>query len=176
MKKILLGVSLLSVFFSTASIAADFSESDFSGFRVGGGYSSTTLEQDGTETSEGGIKVELGYDINEIVGINLSYETVDEFQGDISSDSGASTKVGVDVGYAFYSEDAFIKPYISLGGVAYSEGDYDDNSVYGGAGVRYQYYNFYVDLGVTAYYLDSEDSSTDDSRFTQTAITIGYKF
>ena len=176
MKKILIGISVLPMFFSTISVAEDFSEPDFSGFRLGGGYSSASVKEDDIETSEGGIKIEAGYDINQIVGLNFSYETVDESPGDITSDSGAATKLGVDLGYAFYSKNAFIKPYISLGGVSYTEGDYDESSLYGGAGVRYQYHHFYVDLGISAYYLDSDESDTDNNRFSQTAITIGYKF
>jgi len=177
MKKVLLGVSLLTTLFSTASIAAGVSENDYAGLRAGFGYSNTEVEVGSLDTTEEGLKVELGYDINRMFGLNLSYETVNSELGNINGDiDGSSIKAGIDFGYAFYSKEAFLKPYVAIGGVSYSQDDYDESSVYGGLGVRFEYHHFYFDLGVSGYYLDGTDLGTDDPKFYQTAITFGYKF
>lgn len=177
MKKVLLGVSLLTALFSTASIAADVSENDYAGLRIGAGYSNTEIELGSANASEEGYKVELGYDINRMFGLNVSYETMTGELGNVSGDNdGASIKAGVDFGYAFYSKEAFLKPYVVLGGVSYSQDDYDESSIYGGLGVRFEYHHFYSDLGLSAYYLDAGDVSSNDYKFSHTAITFGYKF
>ncbi|WP_435235671.1 outer membrane beta-barrel protein [Psychromonas sp. PT13] len=177
MKKVLLGVSLLTTLFSTASIAASVSENDYAGLRAGAGYSNTEIELGSSDTTEEGFKVELGYDINRMFGLNVSYETINGELGNVNGDiDGYAVKAGVDFGYAFYSKEAFLKPYVALGGVSYSQDDFDESSVYGGLGVRFQYHHFYSDLGISAYYLDAGDTSSDDYKFYHTAITFGYKF
>lgn len=182
MKNTLLGSSLLLALFSAPSVAAD----DFSGSRVGGGLSKTgvTVEYDGIETWDGnygnGFKLEYGYDFNQIIGFALSYETNNDT---ISYEEieGESIKLGIDLGYAFPIQDAFIKPYGKLGFISYAEeyvsygyrAEFDDSSVFAGLGVRFQYSHFYTDLGVDFYTLED---GPFDLYYVQSALMAGYKF
>lgn len=182
MKKVLFGTSLLIGLFSTASVLAN----DFSGSRVGLGLSKTsvTVEYNEVEIWDGdygnGFKLEYGYDFNQIIGVGISYETNEDtiFNGELE---GSSIKVGADIGYAFPIQEVFLKPYGKLGFVSYSEEysidndstEFDDNSVFAGLGVRFQYSHFYTDLSVDFYVL--EDGPLDIG-YVQTALTAGYKF
>lgn len=182
MKNLLLGSSLLLALFSANSMAAN----DFSGSRVGVGLSKTslTVESYGSEDWDGdygnGFKLEYGYDFNQIIGLGISYETNNDTLFDVELE-GESIKVGVDLGYAFPIQDAFIKPYGKLGFVSYSEdyftdgyrGDFDDSSVFAGLGVRFQYSHFYADLDVDFYTLED---GPYDLYYVQSALTAGYKF
>jgi len=167
-----------------------FSATDFSGFRLGGGFSSTSLEVEddsGYTTYDddygNGFKIESGYDFNQIVGVNVSYETNNETinNWDIK---GESFKLAADIGYAFPVNQVFLKPYGKIGFVSYSEeesyGYYqietDDSSVFVGIGLRFQSNHFYADLSLDTYTLDNYDGDDYDLTFVQTALTAGYKF
>lgn len=159
------------------------SAESFEGVRVGAGYSHS--EEDG-ENLGNGFKAELGYDFNQIVGASISYEesstdTAITFNGtdyDLDVD-GQALKLGVDLGYAFPLQEAFLKPYIKLGYQFYNlevvSADFvDDEALYYGVGVRFQYKRFYSDLSFDTSEINSViDTSAD---LTQTALTIGYKF
>ena len=170
MKKITLGMSALVALFSTASVLAD----DFSGSRIGIGYSKTSIEdeQDVSESGKG-IKVEYGYDFNRVIALDVSYETANDSFDNITDAEGSTVKVAADIGYAFYSEKVFFRPYGKVGFVSYSEGDYEEQSAFIGLGLRYQYIDVYADLGVDTFILDNNG---EDYTFVETAFTIGYKF
>jgi len=85
--------------------------------------------------------------------------------------------VGADIGYAFYSKNVFLKPYVKVGFVSFSENNYDENSLFAGLGLRYQYNHLYADLSIDGFYLDDDrNNNYDYYEFVQTALTVGYKF
>ena len=186
MKKVILGISLLASFLYTAVACAD----DFTGLRFGVGYVHTWLTLDATDydievdDQLKGIKLESGFDINRIIGIDASYETASESLDNVTNDSGADAtiiKVGTDIGYAFYSEKAFFKPYVKVGFVSVSadddDGYADGNSAFAGIGLRYQYDRVYADLSTDYFFIDGDDDvAIDYYNYLQTAFTIGYKF
>jgi len=181
-KNLVFGTSLLVALFSAASVSAD----DFSGSRVGLGISQTdlTVEDDGYEIADGdygdGFKLEYGYDFNRIVGLGISYETNDDKVDGVKLE-GETIKVGADIGYAFPIQDAFLKPYGKVGIAFYSQElsfnsdkyEYNDNSVFAGLGLRFQYSHFYADMNVDYFVLEEMGA---DLEFTQAALTAGYKF
>ena len=187
MKKVILGISLIVSFFYTAIACAD----DFTGLRLGVGYSHAWQEitdNDATDSEDQvkGFKIESGFDFNRVVGLDLSYDVLYDSFGNITNDGAtdaATFKLGTDIGYAFYSEKAFIKPYVKLGFVSLSVADdagyFDGNSVFAGLGVRYQYNRLYADLSADYFFIDGDDDdfSTDYyGTYLQTAFTVGYKF
>ncbi|WP_415230603.1 outer membrane beta-barrel protein [Psychromonas sp.] len=185
MKKVILGMSLLIALAPMTSIAATtaaFSENDFAGARIGLGYSQTSLKvkSDGgmTADSDGqGIKIELGYDFNRVIGLETSYETVNNSFENLISDhdiGGSTIKVGTDIGYAFFSENVFFKPYGKLGFVSVSDDEFDESSVFAGLGLRYQYKHIYANISVDSFFLDRD--GYDYNRFIQTGVIVGYKF
>ena len=182
MKNLVFGTSLLIGLFSAASVSAD----DFSGSRVGLGISQTSLSEEeyGIEVADGdhgdGFKLEYGYDFNRIVGFDVSYETNEDTEKRVKLEGG-TFKVGADIGYAFPIKDVFLKPYGKIGFVSYSQdiisdsgkSKQKDNSGFAGLGLRFQYSHFYADINLDYYILEEDEF---DSRFTQTALTAGYKF
>ncbi|OBT14766.1 hypothetical protein A9264_13370 [Vibrio sp. UCD-FRSSP16_10] len=175
----LLTVGVMS--FSASSFAHD--NTDFSGFRIGGGYSTThllTAQDDHIETGHygDGFKVEAGYDFNHIVGINLAYQ---ENNGS-NNLSGSTWKLDTDIGYAFDFSQWQLKPYAAVGIASYKE-DYtinnrnlsnDDTSILLGAGVRFTleggfYANFKQDFMLLK-------DRTEDVSMGQTSLTFGYQF
>ena len=110
----------------------------------------------------------------------VSYETNDETIYNTKIE-GTTTKLDVDLGYAFPIQEAFLKPYGKAGLAFYSEESFtrngyykfDDNNAFLGAGVRFQYDHFYTDLSLD--YSVLEDGYYDYG-VTQTALTAGYKF
>ena len=176
MKKVILGISLLASFFYTTLACAD----DFTGLCFGVGYShtwATLVTEDASDYEDQfkGIKLESGFDINRIIGIDASYETANESLDNVTNDSGADgniIKVGTDIGYAFYSEKVFFKPYVKVGFVSVD----DDNSVFAGLGLRYQYSRVYADLSSDYFFIDGDDATIDYLSYLQAAFTIGYKF
>lgn len=182
MKKAALSISLLTSLVLSTSAFAD----EFTGLRLGVGYSDTSIKVNsdaGNESGDSkGLKVEAGFDFNRVVGLNASYEmvnnTLDNFVND-SDVEGHSIKIGTDLGYAFYSKNVFFKPYAAVGFVSYSvdDTDFDGESAFAGVGLRYHYKNLYADLGVDCYFIDGDDvDGVDNYRFIQGAATIGYKF
>jgi hypothetical protein len=177
MKKVILGMSALIAVFSAASACANISEEDYSGFRAGLGYSQTSIDTDGGDADGKGFKAEVGYDLNRIIGFDVSYETANDTLQNIANDAdieGATVKAGADIGYAFYSKKVFFKPYAKVGFVSYSEDNYDGSSAFAGLGVRYQYSHVYVDLNADAFFLDADND--DNYKFVQGAFIVGYKF
>lgn len=184
-------ISYITVVLAISSFSnVCFSATDFSGFRLGGGFSSTSLEVEdnsGYTTYDddygNGFKIESGYDFNHIVGINVSYETNNETIDNWDIE-GENIKLSADIGYAFPISQVFLKPYGKIGFVSYSEeqsyGDYqveaDDSSIFVGIGLRFQSNHFYADLSLDAYTFEDYDNDDYDLAFVQTALTAGYKF
>ncbi|MGB5445634.1 MAG: outer membrane beta-barrel protein [Psychromonas sp.] len=186
MKKMIFWPSLLLTLSATASVSATaMTEDDFAGPRIGIGYSLISLDAvadndsvSSFDADSKGVKLELGYDLNRIIGFDASYETVNDSLSNINNNSDffdtSIIKVGTDIGYAFYSQNVFFKPYAKVGFVSLSSDDLDENAVFAGIGLRYQFNNLYADLSGDGFFLDGEDY--DYYKYIQTSLTIGYKF
>ena len=195
MKKIIL-CSVVGVLLSNPV----FSD-DFSGSRLGIGYSSSQFVSNDTSEDPsfslgmgGGVKLEYGYDFNNIVGIDISYEKNDfsTSTGDPDEDDsfdGDTLKLGADLGYAFSLKeiDGYWKPYIKLGYYSFDQkftldgdsGSKNKNALYYGLGFRFEYNHVYADISFDTLnvnlYTDADGEKSND-QITQTAFTIGYKF
>ena len=174
---------VLSILLS-GMLSATFACADqFTGLRMGAGLSQTsiTAEEDDYQLWKDdygeGIKLEAGYDFNQMLGVAISYETNRERIDGIRL-RGESFKLSLDLGGAFPVQDSFIKPYAKLGLLYYSEqfssgGEFDDDNLFIGIGIRFQQLPFYADLSLD--YYQFADVFVDTA-LTQTALTLGYKF
>ncbi len=179
MKKLVLATAIAAI--STGA----FANTDFSGHRVGIGASNLKFsDSEGSWALGTGVKVEYGYDFNQIFGINVSYawnqDDVDLPIYTETSDYKARTfKVDTDIGYAFDLGQAWIKPYGVLGLAFLSDeintpkdGKFsgNDSSIYLGAGVRGQLdMGLYADLRVDLPMYGDLDAD-------YLSFTVGYKF
>lgn len=95
-----------------------YASESFNGLRVGVGYSSTSILDDSEFYDYGdGLKLELGYDFNRIVGINLSYQESDYSETtyfETLKVDGTTVKVDADVGFAFDFQGWSLKPMVPL--------------------------------------------------------------
>ncbi|GLR74137.1 porin family protein [Aliivibrio sifiae] len=174
--KSLLAISLLS----SPTVFAN----SFEGHRVGLGFTATEVEDvwSGEDYSANGMTFEYGYDINRIVGVNVSYN---KGSGDVSFiDIDTSTfKIDTDIGYTFQLTDFTIKPYGAIGFSKYKEefsivdnklGSWSDSTIFVGVGTRAVFNNhFYTDLRVD--FMNLEDEG-EDVFVDQFSFTVGYKF
>ena len=171
--------SLFTLALTPSVSASIFEDNEFSGHRVGGGYSNTDLIFDNHSFDYGdGIKLEYGYDINQIVGINASYQNNNEskFGTDLN---GSTFKIDSDIGYTFQLEGWSVKPYGAVGLArthekwSYSDGDsdsYKDVSLMGGMGARANFdMGLYTDLRYDFFNVDNQDVD-------QLSLTVGYRF
>ena len=173
---------------STATAA--YANTDYSGHRVGLGFTSSEvdhLDSDYSNSDLGnGLKLEYGYDINRIVGVNISMDTSkdDENYGyGYGYDSKVSTlKIDSDIGYAFLLDGFNIKPYGAIGIARVEEkltlkepgGNINlkntETSLLLGTGVRANFdFGLYSDLRFNFIMMDDYDID-------QLSITFGYKF
>ncbi|MDD1795330.1 porin family protein, partial [Enterovibrio sp. ZSDZ42] len=169
------------------SVAAN----DFSGHRVGIGFTTTDIENTQGERVDwgSGFKLEYGYDINRIFGVNLSYSNTSDsvqyyfnsqrFGADLSTNT---FKFDADIGYTFQQNNFSIKPYGAVGFANYKDtldihfGDsnsssrsYKESAPYFGIGVRGALtQGLYADLRL--------DYLMDDAYTDQFSLTVGYKF
>jgi opacity protein-like surface antigen len=134
---------------------------------------------DGDLSIGGGVKLEYGYELNHIVGFNLSYQGFGESWSGVNVD-GSVFKADTDIGYAFDLQQFSIKPYVAVGVAAVNEkwtvdgwsgeDDLSDTSFLFGFGARTTFmHNFYADLRFD--YLMTEYSDLD-----QFSLSVGYKF
>lgn len=179
----LLTASLLS----TTAIANTFE----SQHRIGLGYSSTEMTDDFFGYSHSsdwgnGIKLEYGYEFNQIVGINVSYSknkdslSTDNFTAEID---GTTFQIDSDIGYKFMLNGFAIKPYGSIGLARYNEkqsatflgsDSWSDTNLILGAGVRADIgQHFYSDIRVDITSYNDGISTMDYDKFSW---TVGYKF
>jgi len=159
---------------------------DYSGHRIGGGFSSTKLVDGGYGMDWGkGLKVEYGYDFNQIVGVNVSYakNKDDASSGGESFElDGSMFQVDADIGYAFRLDGFDIKPYGVIGLARANEEltfngpndsysiSFKDTSVVMGFGGRLNLeFGLYADLRFDLMNIDGIDTD-------QTSFTIGYTF
>jgi len=204
MKKATLLITILSVL-TTGTVSAKSGEratNTFEGMRIGAGISETGVEAKfkfDDPAIEGfaadfdygdGYKFELGYDFNEVVGVGASYETntgtiTNNFFGTGNVDA-STIKLSIDLGYAFYFDSFYVKPYAKLGYKFYLDDtsdwvteEYNSDDFFYGAGLRLQYQAIYIDATIDYF---STDFSNDDETihvvydYTQVGVTIGYKF
>ncbi|MGF1696858.1 porin family protein [Vibrio kyushuensis] len=168
---------LLIASFISAPVLANTLE----GHRVGLGFNKTDVEDSigvfSDEYSSNGLKLEYGYDFNNIVGMNVS---VGKGSGDFhGTDFDASTfKMDADIGYAFDLTDFTVKPYGAIGYASHKEehlgGDWKDSNIFLGFGARaYIGNHFYSDLRFD--FINLKDGSVN-SYVDQLSFTVGYKF
>lgn len=179
----LLTASLLS----TTAIANTFE----SQHRIGLGYSATDstltfLGESFTADMGNGIKLEYGYEFNQIVGVNLSYaknkDSVSS-QGFTAEVDGTAIQIDADIGYKFMLDGFAIKPYGVIGLARYSEEQsatyfgsdkWNDTNLVLGAGVRADIgQHFYSDIRVDITSYDNGLTTMDYDKFSW---TVGYKF
>ncbi len=174
---------LFPAILATAAFAVPFStfaSQGIDGHRVGLGFSKTKdVTLDESISLGGGIKLEYGYEINHIFGINASYQGFGDSWGPLNLD-GSTLKFDTDIGYTFMLEQATIKPYGAIGlariGQEYSLDGVDgsakttDNSLLLGFGVRATVsQHFYADMRFDFMMTEYEDID-------QFSISFGYKF
>lgn len=169
-------LSLLSI----PTIAQDeIAEPKAQGHRIGIGFSSTT-DVTGDDIDVGkGVKLEYGYEFNNIVGINLSYAGFGEdvFGGALKVE-GSTFKLDTDLGYTFHFDNFAIKPYGAIGVVRLSEEwtvlsekeSFDETTIFVGIGARGTLFeHYYTDVRF-------EGFATDYSDYAQFSMTFGYRF
>ncbi|MGF1764798.1 porin family protein [Aliivibrio kagoshimensis] len=190
MKKNILPL-VISIFSISSPFSFALADDDYQGHRIGAGFSTTAVYLDTLFTNDwydygSGFKVEYGYDINRIFGINLSYETNKDavsISNLSSSMDGTTFKINSDIGYAFLLNGWAIKPYGSVGLVSYKEegrvscgsncsinSKYSDNTLSLGAGVR-----AHLDSGLYADFRN-DFFVTDNEDIAQLSLTLGYRF
>ncbi|GEK14240.1 porin family protein [Aliivibrio fischeri] len=175
--KILLA-SLFTLALTPSVSASIFEDNEFSGHRIGGGYSNTELVFDNRGADWGdGIKLEYGYDINQIFGINASYQNNNGSKYGVDLD-GSTLKIDSDIGYTFKFEEWSVKPYGAVGLARVNEKlSYDGHSdtfkeisLMGGMGVRANLnMGLYTDLRYDFFNVDNQDQD-------QLSLTVGYRF
>lgn len=122
--------------------------------RVGIGYSDTSLQNNTSDVEYGsGIKIEAGFDLNRIFGVQTSLEWNEDSQdiyigGFIPTSvsvEGLTWKIGTDIGYQFdVSHMLQVKPYSVIGLTSYRQNihsnfgsdRFDGTDIYMGFGVR----------------------------------------
>ncbi|NOH30639.1 porin family protein [Vibrio mediterranei] len=179
MRKLVLATAIAAI--STGA----FANTDFSGHRVGIGASSLEFSDSlGSWNLGTGVKVEYGYDFNQIFGINVSYawnqdDVYVPFYDETLDYKARTLKIDTDIGYAFDLGQGWIKPYGVVGlaflGDEINTSNYgkitgNDSSVYLGAGVRGQLdMGLYADLRVDLPMYGDLDAD-------YLSFTVGYKF
>ncbi|WP_192890010.1 porin family protein [Vibrio bathopelagicus] len=174
-------VALISI---TAASSA-YAQKDYSGHRIGFGIVSSEvdhLDSDFSRSDLGsGLKLEYGYDINRIFGINISSDTSKDdnnFEGFEYETKVSTIKVDSDIGYAFFLNKFDIKPYGAIGLARVEEkitvhsGSIKSNStsLLLGTGVRANFnFGLYSDLRFNFIMMDDYDID-------QLSLTVGYKF
>ncbi|WP_394250553.1 porin family protein [Vibrio profundi] len=180
--------SIATVITITAATTA-LAQPHYQGHRVGvgvsTGYQEHYLSSYPSSDIGSGLKLEYGYDINRIVGFNLSFEkNADEitlnnnkYETDLSA-----LKVDADIGYTFKLQELSLKPYGAIGfahikdklTVTSSGGSSSisatDTSILSGIGLRANFdFGLYTDLRFNYMMIDDYDLN-------QTSLTVGYKF
>lgn len=172
MKKIILAVAISSLSFSALA------DSSYNGHRIGAGLSGVTLSDSGVDLKmDTGFKLEYGYDINNIFGVNASYAMNSKSDRGLNYDFNAF-KVDTDIGYTFDLGDLWLKPYGAVG-LAFGNDKVSDNtdsfsasetSLFLGMGLRAQSkMGVYADL---RYDINSYDLVDANSL----SFTVGYRF
>jgi len=178
MKKIIL-CAILATFLSSTAFA-----DAFSGARFGGGFAKS--DNDSTDVGYG-FKLEVGYDLNYMTGVSLSYESNEKKISSNRNYDGSNLKLGADIGYVWIlqgttDKGVFVKPYLKAGlkqykydietetsGTTYLY-SYSGISPYYGLGARFQFENIYADLSLdTTTFVSDVDND-------QIALTFGIKF
>ncbi|GEA60430.1 porin family protein [Vibrio comitans] len=179
MKKITALIASLSFLSIPAFAEEDNNEPKAQGHRVGVGFSKTTdVTFDDVDLGKG-VKLEYGYEFNNIVGVNFSYAgfSDDVFGGALKVD-GSTFKLDTDLGYTFHFDNFAIKPYGAIGVVRLSEewtvfgqkDSFDETTIFVGVGARATLFeHYYTDVRF-------EGFASDYSDYSQFSMTFGYRF
>ncbi|MUK68296.1 porin family protein [Aliivibrio fischeri] len=175
-QKTLLATALLS----STTLYANVLE----GHRIGLGFNSTSIDDVAWEDkySTSGFTLAYGYDINDIVGINLSLNKGSGSESIVDIDT-STFKFDADIGYTFHMQNASIKPYGVLGFAKFKEeysilgqniSKWDDSTIFAGIGTRATFnQHFYTDLRLD--FINLKESG-DNIFADQFSFTVGYKF
>lgn len=181
--KIIRTVLLSSAFLSLPALADEAVRSavEANGHRVGIGFSTTHDVTDEDLKLGTGVKLEYGYEFNDILGINVSYAGYSDSESSygLSLDvDGSTVKLDTDIGYTFHFNNFTLKPYGAIGVVRHTEEwtflgqkeKYDDTTVFIGVGARATIKDhYYTDIRF-------EGFATDYSDYSQFSMTFGYRF
>ncbi|WP_261834631.1 porin family protein [Vibrio ishigakensis] len=178
MKKTAALIASLSLLSIPAIAQDEVAEPKAQGHRIGLGFAST--EEPDLEVSFGkGLKLEYGYEFNNIVGINLSYAGFGEdVLGGLFKVEGSTFKLDTDLGYTFHFDNFAIKPYGAIGVVRIDEEwtalgekeSYDDTTIFVGIGARATLFeHYYTDIRFEAFASEILD-------YDQFSMTFGYRF
>ncbi|MGR6831872.1 porin family protein [Aliivibrio wodanis] len=174
--KTLLAASLLS----STTLYANALE----GHRVGMGFNSTSIDDIAIDSKypTNGFTLAYGYDINDIIGINVSLNKGSGTDSPFDIDT-STFKFDTDIGYTFHMQNASIKPYGVLGFAKFKEEGsflgldawkWDDSTIFAGIGTRATFnQHFYTDLRLDFMYLKDGDYDVFVDQF---SFTVGYKF
>lgn len=183
----LLTTALTVIAITSASSA--YAQKDYSGHRIGFGIVSSEVDHLDSNFSRSdlgnGLKLEYGYDINRIFGVNISSDTSKEdenFEGYGYETKVSTFKIDTDIGYAFFLNGFDVKPYGAIGFARVEEkitlntpdgsASIKDNntSLLLGTGVRANFdFGLYTDLRFNFIMMDDYDID-------QLSFTAGYKF
>ncbi len=142
----LLTASLLGTSFLTQAFSLPRDNNFKPSARIGIGYSDTNVEDFTNQDLDfgSGIKIEAGYDINRVFGVQTSLEW-NEGSQDFVTIEGMTWKLGGDIGYQLDVDKKLqVKPYAVLGVAYYSQEthsilptkSFDSTNLYTGFGLR----------------------------------------
>ncbi|WP_231892567.1 MULTISPECIES: porin family protein [unclassified Vibrio] len=167
--------------FSVLADDAAVIKQEANGHRIGVGFA-TTKDVTHDDLSLGnGLKLEYGYEFNNIIGVNFSYSGFSDSyseQGITLKVEGSTFKLDTDIGYTFHFDRFSIKPYGAIGVVKLNEewnlygekDDFDDTTLFLGVGARATLdQHYYADMRI-------EGFSTDYADYGQFSLTFGYRF
>ncbi|GEA50482.1 hypothetical protein VIN01S_12860 [Vibrio inusitatus NBRC 102082] len=181
MKKLLVTIATLALTATPVFAETSTQEPEANGHRIGIGFSSTKdVTYDSVKLGTG-VKLEYGYEFNNIVGINLSYagysDSASEYGLTLDVD-GSTIKIDTDLGYTFHFEQWALKPYAAIGIVRHNEEwrllgekeSMDDTKLFFGIGARATIKeHYYADARL-------EGFATDYADYGQFSMTFGYRF
>ncbi|USD40567.1 porin family protein [Vibrio sp. SCSIO 43135] len=180
----------LTALIATSLLSATTLANSFeSQHRVGLGYTKTSvdfLEASASGDWGNGLKLEYGYEVNRIVGLNVSYgknkdsatDGVNTFKLD-----GSTFKLDTDIGYKFILDSFNVKPYAAIGIARYNEEvsieqigyKWNENSLILGFGVRGEIgRHIYSDIRFD--YAGFDGDLWGNADFDQFSWTVGYLF
>lgn len=176
MKKTLL---TLAIAVALLNVSAEEVKESYDGHRIGAGYANTVfVDTNNNDHYYGnGIKIEYGYDINRVVGLNAGYSINDGFERGVEW-KGRTFALSTDLGYAMDFGSWNLKPYGVIGLANYDEswtnsrssGSYNNTALQVGFGARFQWnQGLYIDLR-------SVGMADQYDAIGQGTVTAGYRF
>lgn len=134
----------------------------FAEFRLGALGSNTEFK--GVSSDESSYGIDVGYDINRVIGLKGSYEFGDDRD---------YYQVGADLGYTF-GGNLQIKPYVAANLIGLTSDEGSNSGFAPSIGIRVSLNSLYADLSHT---MEAEvDDALDNSDYSRTSLSLGLKF